>query len=174
MAYAANPKNRRIKHTQICQFGTSHIIWLIQVFIYTEHGYHMNAHTHTHTDTHSHLNLNWVKPVRLCLQSSFVVRQNGWADVVAVVITLGLTGSRWLSSYKLRVKAEGKQTSEQQENVSPQCCHRKKQKEREGESVVGKSQLSQCKVNKPTHWESESASETCKGGEQSRPESSVE
>lgn len=51
---------------------------------------------------HKHVNLNWIKPLCLCLQSSFVVRQNSRADVAAVVITLGLTGSRWLSSYKLR------------------------------------------------------------------------
>ena len=85
-----------------------------------------------------------------------VVRQNSWADVVAVVITLGLTGSRWLSSYKPRVKAEGEtQTSEQQETVTPQRCHREKESER-GSECWGKSRLSQCKVIKPTHRERES------------------
>lgn len=70
---------------------------------------HVCLYTHwkaLHQRTYTHL--SWMKPVWHCLQSSFVVRQNSWADVVAVVITLGLTGSRWLSSYKPRVKAEGK------------------------------------------------------------------
>lgn len=74
---------------------------------------------HGHTDvTHTSTNLNWIKPVSLCLQSSFVVRQNSWADVAAVVIMLGLTGSRWLSSYKPRVKAEGKHRHQSNKKLS--------------------------------------------------------
>lgn len=98
-----------------------------------------------------------------------VVRQNSWADVVAVVITLGLTGSRWLSSYKPRAKAEGEtQTSEQQETVTPPCCHTETESER-GSECWGKSRLSQCKVIKPTHRERERASGNCKRrGKQSR------
>lgn len=90
----------------------------------------------THNQTSS-----WIKPVCLCVQSSFVVRQNSWADVVAVVITLGLTGSRWLSSYKARVKAEGKHRHQNNKKLSHRNVVTQRsirtETERERESVGG-------------------------------------
>lgn len=93
-------------------------------------------------------NLNRMKPARLCRQSSFVVRQNSWADVVAVVITPGLKGSRWLSSYKPRVKAEGKHRH--QNNTKLSHCNAVTQRSR---VCWGKSKLSQCGVIKPSRRE---------------------
>lgn len=53
--------------------------------------------------------------------------------MVAVVITLGLTGSRWLSSYKPSVKAEGKHRHQNNKKLSHHNVVIQSCREREGE-----------------------------------------
>lgn len=122
----------------------------------THHITHTNLYIHLkalHARTHRHKS-QWIKPVCLWLQSSFVVRQNRWTDVVAVVITLGLMGSRKLSSYKPRVKAEGKHRHQNNKKLSQRSVVTQRSKERE-RVCWGKSRSSQSKVIKPNQKERE-------------------
>lgn len=123
-------------------------IFVCHTFIYWR-----ALHEHTNTTSTPKPQLNKASTVCHCLHSSFVVRQNSWADVVALVITLGLTGSRWLSSYKPRAKAEGKHRHQNNKKLS----HRNVVTQREAERVRGNHSHHNAKLlNRPTEKERES------------------
>lgn len=94
--------------------------------------------------------------------------------MVAVVITLGLTGSRWLSSYKRSVKAEGKHRHQNNKKLSHRNVVIQRCREGVGERACwGKSPSSQCKVIKPRERQSITV-KSAEEGKQSSTEMSVD
>lgn len=95
--------------------------------------------------------IKWHKCVFVC-RAVFVVRQNRWADVAAVVITLGHTRSQVKLSQGASESWGKTQASEQQGAVALQRCHTEKQQDT-ARMCWGKSRSSQSKVIKPNHKE---------------------
>lgn len=100
--------------------------------------------------THANF-IKWHKCVFVC-RGVFVVRQNRWADVAAVVITLGHTRSQVKFSQAASESWGKTQASEQQGAVAPQRCHTERLQDT-ARMCWGKSRSSQSKVIKPNHKE---------------------